>query len=426
MDSPGAPEQLGVLLVLPPGTALDLADVRRLIAERLPALPRLRQRLTPVPLGCGGPIWVDDPAFDIRQHVREQTCPGPGADNALADAAFSVVKTPLPHNRPLWSVVLLTGPTVRALVAVLHHGLADGIGGLDVLSHLVDGAATGPGQDFPRPAPSRGSLAGAAFTDRWRALRRVAQAGRLLRRSLDAGGGLRPPRVAASSLNGPTRSIEGLAVVTADHTGLRAAAHSHGSTTNDAILVGVAGALHRLLRRRGEHVDPMMVTVPVSGRGPDAATLGNMVSPMLVQVPTSGTTAQRLQMIAAQVRANRVAATAPPPIAVLGWLFRPCARLGGFRWYMRHQRRFHTLVTFVHGPTEPVAFGGWPVTAAIPMAIGPGGNVRVYVEVLSYAGRLHLTAVVDAGTFPDVGEFAALLGAELDQMVDPGGGDFSG
>ena len=52
-------------------------------------------------------------------------------------------------------------------------------------------------------------------------------------------------------------------------------------------------------------------------------------SPMLVAVPPTGDAGRRLEQVAAQVRAHKAAATGPPPIAVLGWLFRPLAALGG-------------------------------------------------------------------------------------------------
>jgi diacylglycerol O-acyltransferase / wax synthase len=125
-----------------------------------------------------------------------------------------------------------------------------------------------------------------------------------------------------------------------------------------------------------------------------------MVSPMLMPVPATGAVPDRLQRVAAQVRAHQAAATGPPPIAVLGWLFRPLAALGGYRWYMNHQHRFHTLVTHVRGPAELVTFAGSPVTCAIPAGVGPGGNIPVYFEVLSYAGTLTLTVTVDPGRFP--------------------------
>src|SRR6185436_12636020 len=100
------------------------------------------------------------------------------------------------------------------------------------------------------------------------------------------------------------------------------------------------------LERRGESVDTLVVAVPVSGRRTgQPAGLGNMVSPLLVAVPTRGATARRLATVAATVRAGKAGASGPPPVAVLGWLFRPLAAVGGYRWYMNHQRRLHTLVS---------------------------------------------------------------------------------
>jgi hypothetical protein len=160
------------------------------------------------------------------------------------------------------------------------------------------------------------------------------------------------------------------------------------------------------------------MTVPVSGRpagsGPD---LGNMVSPMLVAVPATGAVPDRLAQVAAQVRAHKTAATGPAPIAVLGWLFRPLAALGGYQWYMNHQHRFHTLVSHVRGPTEPVTFGGSPITSAVPVGVGPGGNIPVYFEVLSYAGTLTITAVTDPGHFAGPGSLTSALRAELDVII---------
>lgn len=75
MDRGGIPEQIGVVLMLDDAAGLELAQVRRLIAERIRAVPRLRQRLVHTPLGRGGPIWVDDPDFDVARHVRELALP---------------------------------------------------------------------------------------------------------------------------------------------------------------------------------------------------------------------------------------------------------------------------------------------------------------------------------------------------------------
>ena len=419
MDSGEVPEQFGVILMLENAGGLDLARTRRLLAERVLAVPRLRQRLVRVPLGCGGPIWVDDPGFDIRRHVRAVACREPRDEPALLDTALSVIMRPLPRTAPLWSAVLVTGPAGGlALVIVLHHALADGVGGLAVLAGLIDGPSHPPGVCVPRSAPAPASLARDAFAARLGALRYAPQSWHLLRESMDAGGGLRPPRAAPSSLNQRTGPRRQLAVVRADLAAVRAAAHRHGATTNDAVLVAVAGALHHVLVTRGEPLGTLLVTVPVSGRRPDdGPPLGNMVSPMLVSVPATGDAPDRLQQVAAQVRAHKQAATGPPPIALLGWLFRPLAALGGFRWYMDHQHRFHTLVSYVRGPAEPVTLGGCRITSAIPAGVGPGGNIPVYFEVLSYAGTLTVTAIADPDHFAELGSLTDALRAELDLII---------
>jgi hypothetical protein len=98
MDTADVPEQFGVVLEL--DGHLTLARVRELIAERIGAVPRLRQRLVSVPFGCGGPIWIDDAGFDLRHHVREVACRAPGDEQALMDTALASVLTPLRGGAP--------------------------------------------------------------------------------------------------------------------------------------------------------------------------------------------------------------------------------------------------------------------------------------------------------------------------------------
>ncbi len=106
-----------------------------------------------------------------------------------------------------------------------------------------------------------------------------------------------------------------------------------------------------------------------------------MVSPMLVSVPATGPVAARLGEVAAAGRAHKASATGPPPIALRGWLFRTLAALGGYHWYLIHQHRFHTLVSHVRGPAEPVTFGGVGVVSAVPVGVAEGGNITVSFEV---------------------------------------------
>jgi diacylglycerol O-acyltransferase / wax synthase len=84
---------------------------------------------------------------------------------------------------------------------------------------------------------------------------------------------------------------------------------------------------------------------------------------------------------------------------------------------MNHQHRFHTLVTHVRGPVEPVMLVGRKVSSAIPVAVAEGGNTTVYFEVLSYAGVLTIAAIVDPDPGPDLDELICSLQDELDSII---------
>ncbi|MGE5831175.1 MAG: wax ester/triacylglycerol synthase domain-containing protein [Micromonosporaceae bacterium] len=419
MDTGPVPQQIGAVLVLDAEAAFDVSRAQELIAQRILAIPRLRQRLVRVPPGCGRAIWVDDADFDVRRHVREVRCRNPGDQQALLDLAAAVVTEPLPRSRPLWSAVLITGlaDNAVALVIVVHHVLVDGIGGLAVLATLVDqgiGPASQPAVAFPRRPPSTGRLAIDAVRGRLRAVLRVPAAWRRLRVSMAAGGGLAPARAAPCSLvqrTGPRRRI---AVVRADRGNLRAAAHRHGGTVNDAVLAAIAGALYRVLVTRGESIDTIAIAVPVAGRrSATASELGNQVGPMLVTVPGASTPSERIRRVAATVRARKDSAAGPPPIAVLGTLFRVAAAFGAYHWYMNHQQRMHTLVSHVRGPEQPITFGDAPINTIIPAAVGEAGNITVSFEVLSYAGTVTITAIADPDHFPDLSNLTDALQGEL-------------
>lgn len=419
MDRGPVAEQIGVILRLA-GNSLDVVDVRRLIGDRIAAVPRLRQRLTRVPPGCGRPIWLDDRAFGIAEHVRSVRCPEPGDQRALLDAAVALIGEPLARSAPLWSAAFVTGLADggAALVVVLHHVLADGIGGLGVLAHLVDESPSPPDVVFPRPRPSVRLLALDAMREKWCGLRRGIQTLGMLQASMAAVGGLSAPPATRCSLNQQTGTRVRLDVASVDHAVLRAAAHRCGATVNDSLLVAVSAALRKVLLDRGESLDSFAVTIPVSIRAADSPTFGNMVSPAVINVPAVGPPDDRLRHVHSNMLSHK--ATTPAPIALLGPLFRLLAAVGGFRWYMRHQRRFHTLVSYVRGPTEPVHFGGHLITAAIPVALGGMGNVAVYFEALSYAGTLTVSAISDLEHFPLPEKLTAALRDELAQLMSGG------
>ena len=142
-------------------------------------------------------------------------------------------------------------------------------------------------------------------------------------------------------------------------------------------------------------------------------------APLLVTVSAIGTAVERLHRTAGVVGAARRTAAAQPPIALLQPLFRLIAAAGLYRRYMDRQRRLHLLVSNVPGPREPVAVGGVPVTAAVPLGVGEAGNLTVTALALSYAGTLTVTLVVDPDRVPDLDLLARSLQSELDGFTRP-------
>jgi WS/DGAT/MGAT family acyltransferase len=412
------PLQVGAILVFEPGVQLEASAVRDALAVRIRGIPRLRQQLVSTPPGCGRPVWVDDPGFDVTRHVREVRCPQPGDEEALLRVAAGVVTDPLPPGRPLWSVTLVTGLAgdADALIVVFHHVVADGMGGLAVLASLVDGAGDQPARAFPRRKPSWRMLASDATAARVHALGQLPGVPARLR---DAVAELRPgatPPAPRCSLNRPVGPRLRFGVARADLARAHSAGRSYGGTVNDVVLVAVGGALKSLLAHRGERVDGIVASVPVSGRTEaTTAQLGNQVGVIPVQVPTSGPPLDRLRRVAELTRQHK-ARTRGASAALLAPAFRVLAMLGILRWLVERQHLVTTFVTNLRGPDAPVSFLGSIVSEVIPLNV-VSGNVAVAFAVLSYAGTLMVTVSVDADACPDSEILVHALHDELDVLT---------
>src|SRR5947199_10142798 len=148
------------------GEALAYDELIEAIESKLHLVPRYRQRLAFVPLGQGRPVWVDDPHFKVRYHVRHTALPRPGGDAELKRLAGRVFSQALDRSRPLWELWLVEGLSNGrfALLTKTHHALVDGISGVDIATVLFDTArepapVAPPEQEWvPRPVPSDAQL----------------------------------------------------------------------------------------------------------------------------------------------------------------------------------------------------------------------------------------------------------------------------
>jgi diacylglycerol O-acyltransferase len=424
-DVGSAPMQVGAILVLDPGSRLEPATFRDAIAERIRGVPRLRQRLLRAPLGGGRPIWVDATDFEIGNHVRCVRCPAPGDEHALLKVAAESVMDRLRTSRPLWSATLVNGLNGdrSALIFVFHHVLADGIGGLAVLAGLADGAPVPRREDFPRPHPTRRQLYMDALSSRARAIAHLGLGLRHLRGAVtELGLGGRTAAPIRSSLNQPTGARRSFAVARTDLAAVREVAHAHAATVNDVVLTSVAGALHALLLSRGEDVDELVISVPISARREDAgAHLGNQAGVMPMALPAAGDSRRRLAAVAKITRRRKTAPRAAST-ALLDPVFRALVKLGAFQWFIDHQRLVNTVVTNVHGPESHLTFLGARIGEIIPLSLTMG-NITVAFAALSYAGEVVITVVADPESCSDLPLLVEELQGGLDTLTSHSGPD---
>ena len=97
-------------------------------------------------------MWVDDPHFNARYHLRHTALPAPGSEEQLKNLAGRLFGQRLDRNKPLWEVWLVEGIEGDrfALISKTHHALVDGVSGVDIATVLFD---TSP-EPTPVAAPS--------------------------------------------------------------------------------------------------------------------------------------------------------------------------------------------------------------------------------------------------------------------------------
>src|SRR6202034_3263432 len=88
LETPSSRLHVGALIILEPpernGSVDRFDEIRTLISRRLVQVPAFRQRALRVAFGLQHPVWVDDPDFDVADHVSRVSVPGPNDDRALS------------------------------------------------------------------------------------------------------------------------------------------------------------------------------------------------------------------------------------------------------------------------------------------------------------------------------------------------------
>src|SRR5919205_1946141 len=122
------------------GPPPDYEDLLAMVEGKLPLVPRYRQVVRTVPLNLGRPVWIDDPHFNSRYHVRHTALPAPGGEEQLRLLVGRVMAQQLDRSKPLWEIWVVEGleDDKWAMLSKVHHAMVDGVSGADLLSVILD------------------------------------------------------------------------------------------------------------------------------------------------------------------------------------------------------------------------------------------------------------------------------------------------
>jgi len=210
LETPSAPMNVVGTLVLdassPGGGSYE--RVLHLVEERAPRLAPFRRRLVAMPFGLDHPVWIDDPALEVRSHVRRVQAPAPGSERVLADLVAGIASQPLDRARPLWQLTVVEGLAEDrvALVFKLHHAVADGLSAALLMLQLLDSSPGEASEDAsearPERAPTSTSLTLLAHAAS-RLPERFVRFARLLRESAGSVAGMTRGALGGAPASGP-------------------------------------------------------------------------------------------------------------------------------------------------------------------------------------------------------------------------------
>jgi diacylglycerol O-acyltransferase len=438
LDTPATPMQVGMTCVFDPSTApggYSFGKVRRLVEDRLHLIPPFRRRLVEVPGHLHRPAWIEDPDFDLDEHLHRVLLRPPGGISELEQFAAHVIRRPLDPGRPPWEMHIVEGLEggMVASVTKMHHSAVDGVSGAELTATLLDlepepEPVAPPDTPWrPAPPPSRFSLAAGAVRD---LLRQPVEAGSVLARTARAALNLvrhnrrtetEPPpgpfAAPRSTYNAPVTGARQVSLAQIDLDDVRRIKDAAGVTINDVVLAVCAAALRGHLEDHGGvPEDPLVAAVPVSVRtDDDDAMTSNHLSAMLVQLGTTiDEPMTRLHAIAASTRAaktqhhvlgpdtfSELADITPPAfIAALGALESRFNVLG------RIPPACNLIVSNFPGPPFPLYCAGARLVAAYPL--GPLGlGTALNITVQSYLDTLWFGIVACPDVVPEPETLAA-------------------
>lgn len=452
LENTSTPMYVGSLAILrKPRSGLSYETLLATVEQRLPQIPRYRQKVREVTLGLARPVWVDDPDFDITYHIRRSALPSPGSDAQLHELIARLGSRPLDRSRPLWEMYLIEGLAKNriAIYTKSHQALVNGMTALEIGHVIADRTQKPPefGEDIwiPLREPSdRQLLLGAIGEWIMRPAEQIGavrsavvdvatNAGQLVdmgRRFVDMARTVARGTAPSSPLNTTVSRNRRFTVASGRLEDFRAVRARYDCDVNDVVLAVVAGALRNWLMSRGE---PVTSTTRVRAMAPmsvypdaelDATGPGQAISevtPFLVDLPVGeGNPVVRLSQIAHATESASTAASLVDArtIVTLSGFAPPTLHAMGIRVATTFSaRQFNLLITNVPGAQHQMYIAGTKLleTYAVPPLLS---NQVLAIGVTSYNGTVYFGINADRDAMSDVDVLPDLLRESLEELLE--------
>ena len=436
---------VSALTVLDPSTSdrFSFDEVVAQLERRLHLSPQFRWKLleSPLRMRLVRPVWIDDPDFDVTNHVHRVAVPRPGDRRAAGDLVGQLVSYKLDRSRPLWEMWVIEGleDDRVALLAKIHHSIIDGQSGAELATLLFDFEADPPAEAEPppyrpEPAPSAAErIARAAVQSTVWPVRVGRFSEQLLRQGITMGrhalGGnppAQPLQAPRTPLNGRLTSDRRFASAAVALDEAKQVKDAFAVTINDVVLALSAGALRDYPRESDALPDkPLIAQVPVSLRAADDRHIGTKVGALFCSLATEiDDPVERLRAIhAGTTRAKEMRRdldadhrinltdTLPPAAIALAARSWSAAGLDG-----RTPPLFNLIISNVPGPPFDLYLAGARVDAMYPMGpllYGSGINFTV----VSDAHQLHFGLLSCPALVPDPWAIADRLPGALGELL---------
>ena len=411
---------------------LDVELLRARFQERLlDRYPIMRQRIVASRLPGLMPLWVDDPDFDLDEHISEDRLPAPGDQAALQDWCSEERTIPLDRTRPMWHVSVLQGYRGDgcAVHVRIHHSIGDGLAMMALLLTIVDEFDPLTVSVRDRSVAELVSNAfgtgthvfakGAHLALHPGEIRDIARDGAEMAEW--AGRLLAPQMVQRTVLQGTPDGTKRMAWDPDgfDLAEVKRIARTNNATVNDVVMTVMSGALHRYLADRDALVEDIAMMIPVNLRRPGAPlprNLGNRIGLLPLKLPVS-TDDPRARLAILQRRMQELKDSPAPIVSrmliVTTTMFTPVIERGIHRI---NQLRSTGVLTNVPGPQLPLHIGGSELLGTIGWG-GMTANLNLSAAFVSVNGSIFPGLVTDAAITPDPEQVLAEVAAEWEQVA---------